>query len=584
MMSQGICSELPDRDQTTTQRITHTTPEELNKSSQELFNMGVTYHIEGQNEKAVALFIKSNIPLGLFNAAKFYQDGLVGKINEKPNMQRAAELYIQANTPDALCNLAFLYHAGHIGLKEDGTPNYEEAARLNQKSGVPLAKYNLGYMYHHGLIGTQNCKFDFKTAARFYRESKLPQALCNLGNLYRDGYIDGKPNYAKARELYNQSKHPNAMWNLGRLYRYGHLTPKRGSTSFEIAAKYYNIAGHAEALCDLATLYRRGYGLIDGKPNLKEAQRLYLASKMPEAYMNLGIMTFTGEIDCIDEKPDVKKAFNLFGQSSLIEAKVYRLFIIKYYYESIKIDYPLLQQNLIDLICKQLEINQKTAAPADSELILGLLAAYKNKDLEQALIHYTNALSLGSQISQLEIKRIKMLIKLQTKIEQETTETEEALISPPLMEPIEQSKPVIETETEVEKPKKYKPTKPVLSEAERLQLIMEKINKKILKIGKNVEVIDKDDVKPLAPLILTFIDDQVRKDYQVAPKKIKELLEDMQEKPYGTDGVGKPEVLKRKFKGYKGSISRRINDEDRLVYKVIEPRKIMILSCKGHYK
>jgi hypothetical protein len=27
--------------------------------------MGVTYHIEGQNEKAVALFIKSNIPLGL---------------------------------------------------------------------------------------------------------------------------------------------------------------------------------------------------------------------------------------------------------------------------------------------------------------------------------------------------------------------------------------------------------------------------------------------------------------------------------------------------------------------------------------
>jgi len=45
------------------------------------------------------------------------------------------------------------------------------------------------------------------------------------------------------------------------------------------------------------------------------------------------------------------------------------------------------------------------------------------------------------------------------------------------------------------------------------------------------------------------------------------------------EGKGKPEALKSNYRGY---FSRRINEEHRLIYKVIE-EAIIIVSCKGHY-
>ena len=85
-------------------------------------------------------------------------------------------------------------------------------------------------------------------------------------------------------------------------------------------------------------------------------------------------------------------------------------------------------------------------------------------------------------------------------------------------------------------------------------------------------------------LEITFLSRDVERDYLEAPEKIKELMLYVEDKPYATMGPGKPEVLKAKYKGYKGAISRHINAEDRLVYKVVAPGKILILSCKGHYQ
>jgi toxin YoeB len=45
-------------------------------------------------------------------------------------------------------------------------------------------------------------------------------------------------------------------------------------------------------------------------------------------------------------------------------------------------------------------------------------------------------------------------------------------------------------------------------------------------------------------------------------------------------GIGKPEALKHKLSG---KWSRRINDEHRIIYEVIE-NDIFIYSLKGHYK
>lgn len=59
--------------------------------------------------------------------------------------------------------------------------------------------------------------------------------------------------------------------------------------------------------------------------------------------------------------------------------------------------------------------------------------------------------------------------------------------------------------------------------------------------------------------------------------RINELLKDISRNPFS--GIGKPEPLKHKYKGY---WSRRINDEHRLIYKVKDD-EIWVLKCRFHY-
>jgi toxin YoeB len=61
-------------------------------------------------------------------------------------------------------------------------------------------------------------------------------------------------------------------------------------------------------------------------------------------------------------------------------------------------------------------------------------------------------------------------------------------------------------------------------------------------------------------------------------KKIHQLLKDIDRSPFG--GLGKPEPLKFELTGY---WSRRINQTDRLIYKV-EKDSIIVIACKSHYK
>lgn len=60
-------------------------------------------------------------------------------------------------------------------------------------------------------------------------------------------------------------------------------------------------------------------------------------------------------------------------------------------------------------------------------------------------------------------------------------------------------------------------------------------------------------------------------------KKIVQLIKDIDRSPFV--GIGKPEPLKHELSGY---WSRRINDEHRLVYKVIDDA-ILIIACRYHY-
>ena len=60
-------------------------------------------------------------------------------------------------------------------------------------------------------------------------------------------------------------------------------------------------------------------------------------------------------------------------------------------------------------------------------------------------------------------------------------------------------------------------------------------------------------------------------------KKINDLLDDVRRHPFR--GLGKPEPLR----GDKsGKWSRRVNHEDRLVYRV-ERDTVVVFQCRGHY-
>ena len=60
-------------------------------------------------------------------------------------------------------------------------------------------------------------------------------------------------------------------------------------------------------------------------------------------------------------------------------------------------------------------------------------------------------------------------------------------------------------------------------------------------------------------------------------ERIESLIEDIRQHPFS--GIGKPEPLKYKYKGY---WSRRIDNEHRLIYKVREG-EILIAKCRFHY-
>lgn len=61
-------------------------------------------------------------------------------------------------------------------------------------------------------------------------------------------------------------------------------------------------------------------------------------------------------------------------------------------------------------------------------------------------------------------------------------------------------------------------------------------------------------------------------------KRINLLIHDVARN--GNEGIGKPEPLRHGFQGY---WSRRINDEHRLVYKVVDD-EVRIAACRYHYE
>jgi toxin YoeB len=61
-------------------------------------------------------------------------------------------------------------------------------------------------------------------------------------------------------------------------------------------------------------------------------------------------------------------------------------------------------------------------------------------------------------------------------------------------------------------------------------------------------------------------------------KRINQLIKDIDRAPF--DGIGKSEPLKHEYQGY---WSRRIDEKNRLIYRV-ENDTIIIAQCRTHYE
>jgi len=86
-------------------------------------------------------------------------------------------------------------------------------------------------------------------------------------------------------------------------------------------------------------------------------------------------------------------------------------------------------------------------------------------------------------------------------------------------------------------------------------------------------------MKKIAFLPQAFNDynDWIKDDKKIHAKII-ELIKEIQRDPFV--GKGKPEPLKHQLKGL---WSRRITEEHRLVYKVLDD-EVVIMSCRFHYQ
>lgn len=60
-------------------------------------------------------------------------------------------------------------------------------------------------------------------------------------------------------------------------------------------------------------------------------------------------------------------------------------------------------------------------------------------------------------------------------------------------------------------------------------------------------------------------------------KRVNALIEDIVRNGY--EGIGKPEMLKGDYQGF---CSRRIDDKNRIIYKIAEDI-VLIIACRTHY-
>jgi Txe/YoeB family toxin of Txe-Axe toxin-antitoxin module len=443
-----------------------------------------------------------------------------------------------------------------------------------------------------GHIGNNSPRPDYKQAELYLRQAAshgYSNALCKLGYLYLEGYIgtiDGNPDYKSAVKC------------------------------LEEAAQSSDLPAKSNAFYNLGVLHVKGHVNHNGLPNYGRAVDCFMQSTMPEASYNIGNLYEEGYV----KGAGYNEALEYYKKSNLPRAQIamlglYQLGRVKPKNENDK-------QEIIEDIVQKINPLLPTLPLEESYYIKGI-AEYYLGNWEEAFISLQNALFLGNEEEGLSrlIEEIEEALEGQGEQERELKQKSSFPIPaiPTLEKKIEEipegkkeQKETMELPPEPGKETKQESNFPISTitpikketRENKISLIKGKVNKSKQSIFKPKKIKQKflgfqrdTELKtpklPQLPLRFQFLNHEDQDNFENLRKsnrKLQEILQDIEENCWATAGSGRPEVLKYPFKEHKypftehkGCLSRRLNQGDRLVYKVIKPGVILVLSWEGHY-
>ena len=411
-------------------------------------------------------------------------------------------------------------------------------------------------------------------------------AYINLANLYKDGLGIGSPNKVQAFKLFGegyekliQSKQKQLLdsflvhynYNLGDCYMYGVGT----EINYKLALEYYKKAAalaDEEAWVQLASLYHNGWGV---ERDFKKSMMCY------------------------------KKASEL---GSIIGKSVYAKFLMgDYEDDGIKQDLQKAEELLN-------EISTENPNAWEHHIELSQLLFYHKEGREAEAfnyaINYWNKLQNNNEASENKVSALQNILAMSSctldeevddSIKQQINKLKLCLLEILQNEFYNHKKEAYYISSIIAfNEKKYEKSLDLLNRSYCLGYddpfdLFDKLKSHIIgetpKSYTKKQFMKKSSLdntnKGVNQIEYSFINNEVEKDfrnlYEYSDRKLIEILDFMElGNIWETKGPGQPEILSAE-KRYNGCISRRLNDEDRFIYKIIGKGKVLVISCKGHY-
>jgi toxin YoeB len=528
----------------------------------------------------VALSKKEPAVLGLEHLADIYI--------KKEDIKSAIQVLQEIDTPESLFKVGLLLHKN----KE-----YKKAVKFYAQSQTSEAYANAGNIYIHELGHEKDA---MKKAFSFFEKSSFPFAIINKAEIIRYGWHGETPDINQALKILRdldesfEGRESNSTTeivrnNIGSIYRF--LNDNKN------AKEFYAKSGSAMALNSLAMILQEE-GDING------AMALTQNIKSVSAQINY----FRNSLK-LDEISRDDYGNNVAALLTTLECRPEDLGNILH--ELYLIDFH--DKKLMGKTEKEYEKVSEMMPSHERNLINAKLCSVKN-DFDKARL-ILSTLILQSNCEAISYLEVMDLLEKEhnAKKEQEapgdeeytsgslsnnadsddeaTSRDEEELAPFATKAPASIESPAIRKgkDSAIDAPEHKRPSKFLPAEKRRLKQkrkIAEEYEKHKLELPRLIiKNATKTAVSTSNDLAVVFLSEETKEDFKNLQKtspKFRELLNDIQIQPWATTGSGKPEVLKSRHEGFKGCISRRLDHENRLVYKV-SAGEILIISLEGHY-